>query len=184
MSNAPEADPSTVKSELSRRTVTRSAAWSVPIIAAVVAAPAASASVIVPQDVIVSASCYGLNILGFGFSFPQFTIEAQNVDILPGSTFTITGSGVGNLTFGGYAGLNFNFVGTNSALVTTTEVIPAGTSTTVQVTGLASFQALAQYTLSVTSIIGNRNNIPTNDSASANLSGFSFLGVLGGLCTA
>ncbi|WP_353115181.1 hypothetical protein [Microbacterium sp.] len=169
---------------LSRRTIVKGAAWSVPVVAAAAAVPMASASVPIPQqNVIVSASCYGINILGFGQSFPQFTITAVGNTVRAGSTFLITGTGIGNLTFGDTNGLGvLNFLNGSTAQFTLARDIPAGTSATLQVTGFASAQALRTYTMTVGNIIGNANSNKGDDSAGQTLVGLSIFGVLVGYC--
>lgn len=103
MTHNPSLPEETPESGLKRRTVVNAAAWSVPVIAAAAATPAASASVPVEdENVSISSSCYGINILGFGQSFPQFHITAQGAAIEAGSTFLLRGGGLGNLTFGGF----------------------------------------------------------------------------------
>ncbi|MFC0672863.1 hypothetical protein [Brachybacterium hainanense] len=153
-----------------------------PAAVVAVSAPAIASSG-TPQDVIVDSSCYGVTILGIGMSFPQFTITAVGAPIGAGSTFLLSGTGLGNLTIGGMGGFfDFEVIGGNSIRVTISEEIPAGGSATIRVTGMASAQALRYYTLSVENILINRNDELGNDSASASLSGVSFLGVLVGYC--
>lgn len=168
----------------SRRNVLKGAAWSVPVIAAAAATPLASASVPpAQQNVIVTASCYGINILGIGQSFPQFTITAVGAPIQAGSTFQLTGTGIANLTFGGISGLGvLNFLNANTAVFTLSQAIPAGGSITLQVTGFASAQALRSYTMSTGNIIGNANSNHGDDAASQTLLGVSLFGILVGYC--
>ncbi|WP_265445216.1 hypothetical protein [Flexivirga meconopsidis] len=166
----------------SRRTVAKGAAWTVPVVATALAAPAASAST-AGQDVVVSSSCYGLTILGVGASFPQFTITAVGAPIEAGSTFTLTGSGLANLTLGGPTGFfDFKLLNGGAMQITLNQTIPAGGSQTVRVTGIISKQVLKTYTLSATNIIGNANSVKSNDTASANLTGVSVLGLIVGYC--
>ncbi|MDR6868000.1 hypothetical protein J2Y69_002608 [Microbacterium resistens] len=179
-----ESTSTTKGSGPSRRSVLKTAAWSVPVIAAASAMPLAAASVPADQqNVRVSSSCYGINILGIGQSFPQFTIAAVGSTVRAGSTFNITGTGIGNLTFGDSNGLGFfNFLNGNTVQFTLTRDIPAGSSATVQVTGFASAQALRTYTMSVGTIIGNANTNKADDAAGQTLLGVSLFGVLIGYC--
>ena len=79
---------------LSRRTVVKGAAWSVPVIAAAVATPLAAASGTVDVGAFaLNGTCGVLGVLG-----PGFTITAGPTTPLPvGTTITITGSGVANI---------------------------------------------------------------------------------------
>jgi len=167
-----------------RRTVIKSAAWSIPAIAVATAVPLAAASVPpAQQNVIVTSSCYGINILGIGQSFPQFTITAVGAPIQAGSTFLLTGTGIANLTFGDTNGLGvLNILSSDSAIFTLNQAIPAGSSATLQVTGFASAQVLRSYTMSVGTIIGNANTNHADDAASQTLLGVSLFGILVGYC--
>lgn len=167
---------------ITRRTVARGAAWSLPVMAVAAAAPLASASTPV-EDVDVSASCYGLSIGGLGITLPQFTIIAVGAPIAAGSTFTLTGDGLANLTLGGDTGIFEITIGSHtSRTITIRQTIPVGGLATVKVTGLLSAQVLKTYTLSVDTIIGNANTNHSNDSASQQLTGFSIAGVVLGYC--
>ncbi|MFJ3958387.1 hypothetical protein [Arthrobacter sp. NPDC090010] len=170
--------------QITRRTVTRGAAWSLPVIAATMAAPAAVASVPpAQQNVIITAGCYGINILGVGQSFPEFTITAVGAPILAGSTFNIQGTGLGNLTFGNANGAGFlNIINGTTAQFTLSQDIPAGSSITLRVTGLLSAQVLRTYTMSVGNVLGNANSIHSDDSAGTTLLGVSVFGILVGYC--
>lgn len=167
-----------------RRTVLKGAAWSVPVVALAVAAPIAAASVpAAQQDVIVTSSCYGLSILGVGISYPEFRILAVGAPILAGSTFLITGVGIGNLTIGDTSGLGvLNLLNPSTVRYTLTSDIPAGGAAVVRVTGLASVQALRTYTMTAQTILGNANAAPGNDSASQTLVGGSLFGLNVGYC--
>lgn len=169
-------------SEINRRSLAKGVAWTAPAVALASAAPAVATSV--DQDCIIDSSCYGLNILGVGMSFPKFTITAVGAPILAGSTFTLTGSGIKNLTFGGPEGFcDFNFLHSSEMTVTLKKTIPAGGSCYVKVTGLLSKQVKKKYTLAVKQLLGNTNSKSTlNDAASNYLSGVSVLGVLIGYC--
>lgn len=168
---------------VTRRTVTRTAAWSVPVVLAVAAAPMAAASPNT-ENVSITSSCYGLNILGFGMSFPQFHFTAVNAPIDVGSTFLLTGSGLANLTIGGLTGIfDFKLLSSGSAVLTVRSTISAGSTATIQVTGLASAQVLTTYTVSVQNIIGNANTTSTDDSAMQSLTGMSVFGILLGRCS-
>ncbi|WP_353113995.1 hypothetical protein [Microbacterium sp.] len=165
-----------------RRTVLRGAAWSMPVVAVAAATPARAASG--DGNVIVTSSCYGITILGVGASFPQFHITAVGQPVLAGSTFLLSGTGLAGLTFGSATGLfDVQLVGGNQAIVTVGSDIPAGSSSTLQVTGIGGAFLARTYTLSVDTILGNANVITTDDSASQRLSGVSVLGVLVGRCS-
>ena len=165
-----------------RRSVAKGAAWTLPVVAIAAAAPVANASTPV-QDVVVSASCYGLNIAGIGLSFPQFTITAIGAPIAAGSTFTLSSSGLANVTLGGDTGiLDIGILSNGSRVITVKKTIPAGGSATLQITGLLSAQVLKNYTLSVKTIIGNTNSNHGNDSATQTLLGISLFGLIVGYC--
>lgn len=170
---------------VTRRTVARSAAWSIPVIAAAVAAPSASASVAPEQqNVTITADCYGLSILGVGASFPQFTITAVGAPILAGSTFLLQGDGLANLTIGNTNGAGLlNVISGSAAVFTLSKDIPAGAAVTLKVTGLVSAQVAKTYSFSVQNVLGNANSNPADDSGSSRLTGLSVLGVLVGRCT-
>lgn len=77
----------------SRRAVVKGAAWSVPVIAAAVAAPAASASTSELGALALNGSCGVLGVLG-----PGFTLTASPTAPIPaGTVITITGSGVASV---------------------------------------------------------------------------------------
>lgn len=78
---------------IERRTIVKGAAWSLPVIALAVGAPAQAAS----GDVNVGAfqldgTCGVLSVLG-----PGFTLTAGTVALPVGTTVTILGSGVANI---------------------------------------------------------------------------------------
>ncbi|MET0871512.1 MAG: hypothetical protein ABWX89_04185 [Paeniglutamicibacter terrestris] len=76
-----------------RRTIEKGAAWSVPVIAAAMAAPAASASTIDFGAFHINGTCGTLGVIG-----PGFTLSAGPTAALPiGTTVTISGSGVANI---------------------------------------------------------------------------------------
>lgn len=178
----PELDRSTSSGHVTRRTIAKGAAWSLPVVAVAAAAPSANASTPV-QDVDVDASCYGLNIGGLGLSYPQFSIIAVGAPIAAGSTFTLTSDGLANVTIGGDTALiDIGILAHSSRVITLRQTIPVGGVTTIQITGLLSAQILKSYTLSATTIIGNTNDNHSNDSATQYLSGVSAFGVIAGYC--
>ncbi|WP_029088392.1 hypothetical protein [Brevibacterium album] len=70
---------------LSRRTVAKGAAWSVPVIGAAVAAPLAAASVQAPlEGIVVEGRCAGLGLLG-----RHFRVTASADPIPAGSVLTV-----------------------------------------------------------------------------------------------
>jgi len=110
---------------ISRRTIVKGAAWSVPVIAAAVATPLAAAS----GDIEVGAfalngTCGVLGVVG-----PGFTLTAGPTTPLPvGTTVTVTGTGVANIgvfsVTGGTA--NVNVLSGTSRQITLTSALPAG----------------------------------------------------------
>lgn len=90
-----------------RRAIVKGAAWSVPVIAAAIAAPAASASGETGTLVVTTANCSGVTILS---PSPEFIITATGGDAAE-TTFTITSSKVVN------AGLRDAWTGTGGISV-------------------------------------------------------------------
>ncbi|MBN8424142.1 hypothetical protein JF531_06355 [Microbacterium esteraromaticum] len=79
--------------ELSRRTLVKGAAWSLPVIAAVAATPMAAASTVTNVgDFQVDGSCGVLGLLG-----PGFTITAGAEALPAGTVITISTSGIANI---------------------------------------------------------------------------------------
>lgn len=76
---------------ISRRTIMKGAAWSVPVIAAAVATPMAAASGDA-GDFQLNGTCGVLGVLG-----PGFTLTAGAVALPAGTTINITGSGIANI---------------------------------------------------------------------------------------
>jgi len=108
----------------SRRSVTRAAAWSVPAVAVVSAAPAFAASIVDVGAFALRGSCGTLGLLG-----PGFTLQAGPTTPLPvGTTVTITGSGVANIgafsVSGGTA--DVQVLSGTSRQITVTSAVPAG----------------------------------------------------------
>lgn len=132
---------------LSRRTVVKGAAWSVPVIAAAVATPLAAASLADVGAFALAGTCGTLGLLG-----PGFTLTADATTPLPvGTTVTVTGSGVANIgvfsVTGGTATVA-TLSGT-SRQITLTSALPAGATiafrTTLSIT--VAFQLNAVATL-------------------------------------
>lgn len=109
---------------ISRRTIMKGAAWSVPVIAAAVATPMAAASGDA-GDFQVNGSCGGLGLLGVGFD-----ITAGAVPLPTGTTITISTTGILNLgvltATGGLA--DVVAVGNTGNLVTLRAPLAAGTT--------------------------------------------------------
>lgn len=177
-----ELDRTTTTGHVTRRTIAKGAAWSLPVVAVAAAAPSANASKPV-QDVDVDASCYGLNIGGLGLSYPQFSIIAVGAPIAAGSTFTLTSDGLANVTLGAdNALIDIGIIAGKSRTITLKKTIPVGGVTTIRITGLLSAQVLKSYVLSATTIIGNTNDNHSNDSATQYLTGVSIAGIIAGYC--
>ncbi|MBP2411539.1 hypothetical protein JOF48_000338 [Arthrobacter stackebrandtii] len=76
-----------------RRAVVKGAAWSVPVIAAAIAAPAASASGLDAGAFALNGTCGVLAVLG-----PGFTLTASATAPIPaGTTIAVSGSGIANI---------------------------------------------------------------------------------------
>ncbi|MDF9716509.1 hypothetical protein [Nocardioides sp. ChNu-99] len=111
-------------SGVSRRSFTRAAAWSVPTVAVVAAAPAYAASISDVGAFALRGTCGTLGLLG-----PGFTLQAGPDAPLPiGTTVIVTGSGVANIgvfsVSGGMASVAV--LSGTSRLITLTSDLPAG----------------------------------------------------------
>lgn len=108
---------------INRRKVVIGAAWSVPVIAAAVAAPSAAASDIEVGAYALRGTCGTLGLIG-----PGFTLTAGSAPLPVGTTITITGSGVANIgvfsVTGGTASVAV--LSGTSRQVTLTSAVPAG----------------------------------------------------------
>lgn len=127
-----------------RRTIIRGAAWSVPVVAVAMAAPAAAASPIDVGAYAINGRCGALGLLG-----PGFELAASPTAALPiGTTITITGSGVVDIGVFSFAGgvVSVSALSSNSLLITLTSPLEAGTvlqiRTLLAVTIVNSFEAV------------------------------------------
>lgn len=83
----------TSQQKVSRRTIAKGAAWSVPVVAVAAAAPAASASTTTDVGAYhIDGSCGVLGVLG-----PGFTLTAGTAPLPVGTVINITGSGIANI---------------------------------------------------------------------------------------
>ncbi|WP_309080396.1 hypothetical protein [Zhihengliuella sp.] len=146
-------------SGLSRRSVTKAAAWSMPVIAAAVAAPMASASPATTFDVTVAGSCVGgitiplTDITAFGD--PTFTITATTGAIPAGTIFNLsTGSLLSLGVISSSDLLTASLLDDGSIQLVTTGEIAEGSSVTVSVPvsdAAINADLLGNYTLSYVS---------------------------------
>ena len=133
---------------ISRRSLVKGAAWSVPVIAVAAATPLAAASTTTDVGAFaLNGTCGVLGVLG-----PGFTLQAGPTAALPvGTVITITGSGIANIgvfsVTGGTA--NVNVLSNTSRQITLTSAVPAGATiafrTTLSIT--VAFQLNAVATL-------------------------------------
>jgi hypothetical protein len=117
-------DNTTKNTHVSRRTLVKGAAWSVPIIAAAVATPLAAASVVDVGAFALRGSCGVLGVLG-----PGFTLQAGPSTPLPvGTTVTVTGSGIANIGVFSVSGgtADVAVLSNTSRQITLTADVPAG----------------------------------------------------------
>lgn len=117
-------DENTKNRDVTRRTLVKGAAWSVPIIAAAVATPLAAASFTDVGAFALRGTCGVLGLLG-----PGFTLQAGPTAPLPvGTTITVTGSGVANIGAFGVTGgtANVAVLSNTSRQITLTAELPAG----------------------------------------------------------
>ncbi|MCK2026506.1 hypothetical protein [Microbacterium sufflavum] len=110
---------------VSRRTIVKGAAWSVPVIAAAVATPLAAASGTTDIGAFaLNGSCGTLGVLG-----PGFTLTAgPSAPIPAGTTIAVTGTGIANIGVFGVTGgtANVNVLSPTSRSITLTADVPAG----------------------------------------------------------
>lgn len=100
--------------DVKRRALIKGAAWSVPVIAVAVAAPAHAASGDVVENVQVEGRCGGIGVAGQGFA-----IDSGGSTIPAASTITITRSGPVSLGLGSWSLAGFDSLLT--ATVTTND---------------------------------------------------------------
>ncbi len=116
----------TPRTAISRRSVTRAAAWSVPAVAVVAAAPAFAASTVDVGAFVLTGSCGTLGLLG-----PGFTLQASGTAPLPaGTTVLVNGTGVANIGVFSVSGGSGNVAvlsGTSRLITLTAEVPPGAT---------------------------------------------------------
>lgn len=153
------------ENNISRRTLAKSAAWSVPVVAVAVAAPMAAASN--TTDYIVSRNCALLGVLG---SLPTFTLSASTGTIPVGTVLTLTAPAVANVnltTSGLSAGV---LTGTTRTFTVTT----AATTVSVAFTGINTAFLLQNFTFALVSLpTGSVDTNLGNNIATANVSGTS-----------
>ena len=114
-----------METSISRRTLAKGAAWSVPAIALAVAAPAASAS----PDVEVGAFTINGNDGGLGLIGPGFVLTAGSAALPAGTVITVVrGGGVelGVLSFSGGSATQLVGLNESTRIVTLTADLPAG----------------------------------------------------------
>lgn len=140
---------------ISRRTIARTAAWSVPAVAVVAATPAFAASGTF-WDASVTAHCTSGALTPV--TAAGFTITNVGNAVMPaGTQFTLSiggladatvlqGAGLVNLTALGLVNVGGAWVQT---LATQSDVAPGGTATYTLPQGLLNVQALTTFTLSV-----------------------------------
>ncbi|WP_446664186.1 hypothetical protein [Flexivirga sp. B27] len=171
------------KSAVSRRTVAKGAAWSLPVIATAAAAPAASASTAQAGDVVISHACGGATFAGIGLSIPTFTVTAVGQAIDAGSTYTLRGSGLADVRIGAPNDLvQIDVLSSSRVTITIPNAIPAGGNVTFQVLGIASLAVLTRFTLTLANEVGNDNTNKRNDTASGSYTGLALGGGLIGVC--
>ncbi|NQX04633.1 hypothetical protein HQQ82_07440 [Rathayibacter sp. VKM Ac-2856] len=164
------------ENSLSRRSLAKTAAWSVPVVAVAMATPAAAASN-ATVDIVVSRTCRTLTL---GNAVPRFTVSAVSGDIPAGTTFTLTSprlADVGVSATGATVGVLVN----NTITFTIATATP---SAIIDITGVLGVFALAEFRLSLASVpAGYTETNAGNNSSAANLTGVSafpltgFLGV-------
>lgn len=171
------------KSAVSRRTVAKGAAWSLPVIATAATAPAASASTGQAGDAVISHACGGATIGGIGLSIPTFTVTAVGQAIDAGSTYTLRGGGLAEIRIGAPNDLvQIDLLSESQVTITIPNAIPAGGNVTFQVLGIASLAVLTKFTLTLANEVGNDNTNKANDAATGYYTGVALGGGLIGVC--
>ncbi|GAA4486050.1 hypothetical protein [Microbacterium panaciterrae] len=117
---------------VSRRSLVKGAAWSVPVIAVAAATPLAAASTATNVgNFSLDGTCGVLGVLG-----PGFTLTAGAVALPVGTVINITGSGIANIgvfsVTGGTA--NVNVLSPTSAQITLTAPLAAGATAAFRTT--------------------------------------------------
>ncbi|WP_148043251.1 hypothetical protein [Flexivirga caeni] len=119
-------------SKISRRTVAKGAAWSVPVIATAAAAPSASASTTDLGALQLDGTCGTLGVLG-----PGFTLTASSKAAIPaGTVINITGSGVANIGVFSITGgtASVSVLSSTSRSITLAAALPAGATLAARTT--------------------------------------------------
>ncbi|MGV2902599.1 hypothetical protein ACNPM4_13045 [Microbacterium sp. AGC62] len=135
---------------ISRRTIVKGAAWSVPVIAAAVATPLAAAS----GDVEVGAFSVDGDCGTLGLLFPGFEITAgPSVPLPAGTVINITATGVANVQLFSISSAlaDIQLLGPTSQQITLVADLPAG----------ASFEARALVGLGVGSVLTATATLPS-----------------------
>lgn len=143
-----EIDTKIGSKEVGRRTVIKTAAWSVPVIAAAVATPFASASVApaAVNGLRVDGSCGLLGVLG-----PGFTVKAGSTPIPAGTVITIKSSGllsVSAISLSGQGLANINLLNSNTVAITLAAPLAAGQ--TMIINWLLSINLFSEQTATLT----------------------------------
>lgn len=139
----PIKDPSGV----SRRTVMKGAAWSIPVVAVAVATPLAAASTVDVGAYRLVGTCGILGVIG-----PGFLLTASATAPVPvGTSIVIIGSGVANIgVFSATGGLaNVAVLSGTSRLVTLTADLPAGATLELR----STLSISVAFTMNATSTI-------------------------------
>ncbi|MCJ1702983.1 MULTISPECIES: hypothetical protein [unclassified Rathayibacter] len=168
------------ENSLSRRSLAKTAAWSVPVVAVAIATPAAAASN-ATVDIVVSRACRTLTL---GGSVPRFTVSAVTGNIPAGTTFTLSSPRLANVSVSA-AGATVGVLVNNTITFTIATATP---SAIIDITGVLGVFAVAEFRLSLASVPAGFTETNTgNNTAAANLTGLSaspltgFLGVCLGI---
>ncbi|MFW6772862.1 hypothetical protein ACOACO_01160 [Nocardioides sp. CPCC 205120] len=161
---------------VSRRAVTRVAAWSVPTVAVVAAAPAFAASPGTSYDVQVTADC-GASLLDLSGN-KRFAITALTGTVPAGTQFVLTGAGLLGLGLGGPAtGLTVLGTSTDGEAVLALEAdLPQGSTVYVDLSDAALALNVAQ-TFTLAAVASSAESGPGANAASFRLTGASVAGL-------
>ncbi|MDR6867255.1 hypothetical protein J2Y69_001856 [Microbacterium resistens] len=115
---------------VSRRTLVKGAAWSLPVIAVAAATPLAAASTGTVEGFAVEGTCGLLGALG-----PGFTVKAGTTPIPVGTTILVQTSGVlalNLISLSGQGLAELNLLSNKQIAITLTAPIPAGSQLNIQ----------------------------------------------------
>lgn len=144
---------------VSRRTLTKGVAWTVPVVAVGMTAPSASASPAACAAVVLSSSCTAVSATDPNqTSSPTFCVT-PGIAVQPNSTFVVAASGVVLSALPNPSGTllnygNFTSISGTAATFTTSTTIPAGTTACLTLSFTVRFTGTLTLSFSARNING------------------------------